>query len=81
MGREGGHGGSRERPLGQAGPQRVLLEHGRLLDILHLHVDPGPAPLGPGGRRLQGGLVLHCHSEVVLVPALVVQRLGWGAQS
>lgn len=80
-GREGGHRGPWERPLGQAGPQWVLLEHGGLVDILHLHVDAGLAPPGPGGSRLQGGLVLHFHGEVILPTTLVVQGLGRGEQS
>lgn len=80
-GREGGHRGSWGRPLRQAGPQWILLEHGRLVDIPHLHADSGLIPLRPGRSRLQGDLVLHLHSEVVLVTTLIVQGLWGGSRA
>lgn len=73
--REGGHKGPWGGPLGQAGSQRVLREHRRLIDVLHPDAKPGLALLGAGWGCLQWGLILHRHPELIVCTALVVQGL------
>lgn len=74
-GREGDHRGAWRGSFGYACPQWVLWKHWSLIGVLNPHTDPGLAPPGPGGSCLQWSLIVHRHSELVLLAAFVVQGL------